>query len=205
MEESLRIFIVHGTNHQKLQEVSDFLNNELKKKLKLEIIVLMDEPAGGRVILEKFEQYANSSSYAIVILSNDDYGMSKQDSDINYVTDMAEHIKWLGDSIEISGGLRMLPPKFSKWPEEYRKFHSLFSKIEYRGRQNVILEMGYFFGKIGRDHMAILYSPEVELPSDINGLNYISYDDDGKWKSKIEIEINNFISRNINQQNTLLS
>jgi hypothetical protein len=39
-----------------------------------------------------------------------------------------------------------------------------------RARQNVILEWGYFLGKVGRGRVAVLYEPEVELPSDIKGL-----------------------------------
>lgn len=43
-----------------------------------------------------------------------------------------------------------------------------------RARQNVVFEFGLFCGKIGRQHVAVLYEPNVELPSDISGLTYIS-------------------------------
>ncbi len=43
-----------------------------------------------------------------------------------------------------------------------------------RARQNVVFEFGWFCGKIGRDHVAVLYEPKVELPSDISGLTYIN-------------------------------
>ncbi len=50
-----------------------------------------------------------------------------------------------------------------------------------RARQNVILEMGYLMGKLGRDKVMILYKKEgVELPSDINGMLYVSYKEDVK-------------------------
>lgn len=44
-----------------------------------------------------------------------------------------------------------------------------------RARQNVILEMGYFLGKLGRKggRVILLYKGEIELPSDISGLVYI--------------------------------
>src|SRR5207249_251614 len=45
-----------------------------------------------------------------------------------------------------------------------------------RARQNVILELGQFMSKLGRDKIAILYMPEVELPSDIRGVAYIELD-----------------------------
>jgi predicted nucleotide-binding protein len=42
-----------------------------------------------------------------------------------------------------------------------------------RARQNVILELGYFMGKLGRDRVVALVAPGVEQPSDIHGLVYL--------------------------------
>lgn len=52
----------------------------------------------------------------------------------------------------------------------------------YRSRQNVILELGYFMGKLGRDRVCPLYKAGVELPSDIHGLVYVEMDERGAWK-----------------------
>lgn len=46
-----------------------------------------------------------------------------------------------------------------------------------RARQNVILEMGMFLAKLGRKRVSVLYKGNIELPSDINGLLYIKFDD----------------------------
>lgn len=46
----------------------------------------------------------------------------------------------------------------------------------YRARQNVILELGYFVGKIGRSRICCLYKGDVELPSDIHGVVYKQFD-----------------------------
>jgi predicted nucleotide-binding protein len=43
-----------------------------------------------------------------------------------------------------------------------------------RARQNVVFELGYFFGKLGRDRVTVLNSG-VEKPSDVDGLAYIDY------------------------------
>ncbi len=47
--------------------------------------------------------------------------------------------------------------------------------LKRRARQNVIFEMGYFFGKLQRRKAKILllYKGELDLPSDISGLVYI--------------------------------
>lgn len=44
-----------------------------------------------------------------------------------------------------------------------------------RARQNVVLEMGMFLSKLGRERVAILHKGNLELPSDINGLIYIPF------------------------------
>lgn len=54
--------------------------------------------------------------------------------------------------------------------------------LKKRARQNVILELGYFIGKLGRSRIVPLYSEGVELPSDLYGLVYIPIDKAETWK-----------------------
>lgn len=49
------------------------------------------------------------------------------------------------------------------------------NEIRPRARQNVVLEMGMFLSKLGRERVAILHKGNLELPSDINGLIYIPF------------------------------
>lgn len=49
-----------------------------------------------------------------------------------------------------------------------------------RARQNVIFELGYFSAKLGRDKTICLCKSDVELPSDISGIIYISFGKDLK-------------------------
>lgn len=44
-----------------------------------------------------------------------------------------------------------------------------------RARQNVILEFGYFIGKLGRDKVCCLLKGDVERPSDMHGIVYIPF------------------------------
>jgi len=48
---------------------------------------------------------------------------------------------------------------------------------EKRARQNVILEFGYFMGLLGRDRVCCLYKSGVRLPSDMQGICYVNFDD----------------------------
>ncbi len=52
---------------------------------------------------------------------------------------------------------------------------------EFRARQNVILELGFFVGKLGRGRTFALVEKGVTLPSDIHGLIYIPLDG-GDWQ-----------------------
>lgn len=58
-----------------------------------------------------------------------------------------------------------------------------------RARQNVILELGYFIGKLGRNKVCPLYTKDVEIPSDINGVLYVEADTGGLWKMSLVKEL----------------
>ena len=55
---------------------------------------------------------------------------------------------------------------------------------KFRARQNVILELGYFLGKLDRHHVFVLYreSNNFEIPSDYFGVLYTKYDESGAWR-----------------------
>jgi predicted nucleotide-binding protein len=59
------------------------------------------------------------------------------------------------------------------------------NQYRFRARQNVILEMGFFLGKIGRSNVAAIYDERVEIPSDYRGVLFVPYDQEGRWKSKL--------------------
>jgi predicted nucleotide-binding protein len=50
-----------------------------------------------------------------------------------------------------------------------------------RARQNAILELGYFIGKLGPENVCVAKKGDVELPSDISGVLYLDLED-GEWK-----------------------
>lgn len=83
-----------------------------------------------------------------------------------------------------SKGLTIME-KFEKYSQECNLVFVLltpddkYSNTEnYRARQNVIFEMGYFLGKLGRDsgRVILLYKGNLDLPNDISGLVYINID-----------------------------
>jgi predicted nucleotide-binding protein len=53
-----------------------------------------------------------------------------------------------------------------------------------RTRQNVIFETAYFMASLGRENVIILSRDDkgLEIPSDLNGVLHIVYDNSGRWK-----------------------
>jgi predicted nucleotide-binding protein len=58
-----------------------------------------------------------------------------------------------------------------------------------RPRQNVVLELGFFYGALGRSRTALLYEDRVELPSDLDGIARIHLDDSGGWQVLLTREL----------------
>ena len=58
-----------------------------------------------------------------------------------------------------------------------------------RARQNVILELGFFLGKLGRKRVCPLVKGGVEIPSDYDGVVYIEMDEAEGWKTKLIREL----------------
>ena len=132
------VFIVHGRDEEAKEKVARYV-----EKLGIEATILHEQPNRGQTIIEKFETHAREAGYAIVLLTPDDIGASR---------DKANDLK----------------------P---------------RARQNVILELGYFMGQLGRNRVCVLYRGNVELPSDIHGIVYVSMNNPSEWQLRLAQEM----------------
>jgi predicted nucleotide-binding protein len=132
------IFVVHGHSESLMHQVVRMIERSTGR----DAIILREQANSGRTLLEKFEDHAESASYAVVLLTADDFGKAATDDG----------------------------------------WHA-------RARQNVVFELGFFFGQLGRQRVAVLYDADVELPSDLNGLVYIENDGAGAWKKALAKEL----------------
>jgi len=60
---------------------------------------------------------------------------------------------------------------------------------EPRARQNVLLELGYFIGRLGRDKVCALKRGTLEIPSDFAGVVWERMDSNGGWKQALAREL----------------
>jgi predicted nucleotide-binding protein len=74
-------------------------------------------------------------------------------------------------------------------PDDIGAAQSEPKKLQARARQNVVLELGYFMGRLTRGRVCALYKGGVELPSDIQGVIYVEMDNAGAWKAKLAQEL----------------
>ncbi len=133
-----RVFIVHGHDENAKINVARFI-----EKLGLEAIILHEQASKGKTIIEKFEEHASSSYFAVVLLTPDDVGYPQQNK----------------------------------------------NEAKPRARQNVIFELGYFCGALGRNNACVLYKEGVEIPNDYLGVVYALLDDGGAWQLQLAKEM----------------
>lgn len=60
---------------------------------------------------------------------------------------------------------------------------------EPRARQNVLLELGYFIGRLGRENVCALKRGTVEIPSDFAGVVWEPMDSGNGWKQSLGREL----------------
>ncbi len=112
------VFLIHGQDEAKWRELKDILRSDFG----VNAIVLMEKPdAGCKTIIEKFEYYAQTCSYAVAVFTPDD---------------------------EVKSG----------------------EKAYLQARPNVIYELGWFCGRIGRHGAMLLLKEGTSVFSDFGGV-----------------------------------
>lgn len=104
---------------------------------------------------------------------------------------------------EQAGGLQAIIDKFEEQvedivfavvlltPDDIGASKAEKDNLQPRARQNVILELGYFIGKLDRNQICLLYKESVEFPSDVRGISYVLMDNYDGWQLKLAREMKN--------------
>lgn len=144
-----KVFIVHGHDNAMKESVARVIN-----MLGLDPIILHERANKGDSLMDKLAREGNVG-FVVVILSADDKGNAKTDSE---------------------------------------------EKLNYRARQNVIFELGFFIGQMGKSRVIALREEisDFEEPSDYKGIAYIPYSNSNdSWKGKIGQELKGAGYKNI--------
>jgi predicted nucleotide-binding protein len=90
------------------------------------------------------------------------------------------------DYSDVSFAIVILSPDDLAYPKDQSA-----KGAKLRARQNVIFELGFFIGKLGRNRVLVLYQKEnnFEMPSDYSGVLYIPYDKSGQWRLELIKEL----------------
>ena len=91
-------------------------------------------------------------------------------------------IKKFEDHARVKYAVALLTPDDRAFPNETG------DEKELRARQNVIFEMGFFVGLLGRQRVAALLLGEIQIPSDYAGVEYIKLSE-STWKRKLYQEL----------------
>lgn len=74
-------------------------------------------------------------------------------------------------------------------PDDVGAKKSESSNLKSRARQNVILELGFFLGKLGIEKVCVLHKGDIDIPSDYKGVIYIPFDEHDGWRLKLIQEL----------------
>ena len=75
-------------------------------------------------------------------------------------------------------------------PDDVGALASEPDNLRPRPRQNVVLELGFFLGKLGRNRVSALLDGDMEMPSDYGGVLYVPLDAAEGWKLTLARELN---------------
>jgi predicted nucleotide-binding protein len=77
------------------------------------------------------------------------------------------------------------------------------SDLQPRARQNVIGEMFWFAGRLGRERVCALKKGAIEVPTDFAGVGYVDMDGSGAWKKDVLRELDHAGYKNLDWQKAL--
>ena len=74
-------------------------------------------------------------------------------------------------------------------PDDEGRLAGSSDALKLRARQNVLLELGFFVGLLGRENVCALCMPPVEIPSDWDGVVWVNMDEHDGWRVKLAKEL----------------
>jgi predicted nucleotide-binding protein len=74
-------------------------------------------------------------------------------------------------------------------PDDEGRTAGTAETLRLRARQNVLLELGFFVGSLGRERVCALHKEGIDLPSDWDGVAWVPLDGRGSWRLELAREL----------------
>jgi hypothetical protein len=74
-------------------------------------------------------------------------------------------------------------------PDDEGRLSGSSEAVKPRARQNVLLELGLFVGRLGRRNVCAICKPPVDIPSDWDGVVWVAMDEHDGWKVTLAREL----------------
>ncbi len=107
-EEHLRVkenvFIIHGRDEAKWRELKDIIGNNFR----LKPLILNEQPDFGKTVIEKFEHYAETCSYAVALFTPDDEVRSGADTYLQARPNVIYELGWFCGRLQRSSVMLLL-------------------------------------------------------------------------------------------------
>jgi predicted nucleotide-binding protein len=140
-----------------------------------------------REFREEVEEYVRTRGYEPVVLER------KPGSGVSILS------KFLDHASKAQLALVLLSPDdlaISKLDYDALPAEDRVHQLQFRARENVILELGFFYGKLGFENVFVVMKrpskrfPRFETPSDLGGLYFTNLDAEFDWR----VELDDFLS-----------
>ncbi len=195
--EQIRDFVLHASREDRIQKGDAPPEAVREVAATLASAVRKDSPAGAAT--------TKPPTSVFIVHGHDDH----------LLKEVEDHLSSLG--IEpvvlrrIGGPAQSLFQKFMQWGSDTRFALVLLSAddlgasraeyeaeggdvhaLQFRARQNVIMELGFFYGHLGWENVFVLFQkankvfPRFERPSDLDGVVFDMVDDAGQWKGYLD-------------------
>ena len=180
-EPTRRVFSLPSSLRDRLDWFVDKVEEKVRRlQSVLERLELYsDEPTRSEGLEEHLEP-ADSSRDVFIIHGHDREAalelkqLLKEKADIDAVLmDQKPHSgrtlieKFEAESEDCGFAIAVLTPDDVVRPEEGRDYPQM--------RPNVVFELGWFYGRLGRDRTCILYKAPTEIPTDLEGIGYYPF------------------------------
>jgi predicted nucleotide-binding protein len=176
-----------------VDEIKDMIEQSLTEILKLEIFNLKEESNNSFISTS----VSNDNFKYVFLVHGHDEGLKQsvarflESLDLNPIIlhEKANHGQTIIEKFEKYSNVNYAIVLMS--PDDVGYSISNRENLNHRARQNVIFELGYFYGKIGRNKVCAIVKDNIESPSDNDGILYIPFDKSDGWKLKLGKELKN--------------